>query len=1097
MYLYLDFSNLIAGLAVIGFLAWLLRRHLNALKQRLADQEARLETAENILSVANLRLKALEGQTGAAQKPPADGAATAAAEAAPSSTEATVTPPADKASEASPPLLAPAAANSPDDTVAADAGDRPAGPDLPPPLPPRAPVDEPVPAAARAGPQAELPARSLEETIGSRWAIWVGGLAFALGGLFLVRYSIEAGLFGPRIRMAVAALAGLLAMAGGEIVRRRQDRLGPEADRLAQTPAILTAAGVLILFGVAYAAHAVYGWVPSSVGFVTMGLVSLVAIALAIPHGTALAGLGLVGSFATPLLVVATEPRPYPLFGFFAVVLVAAAALSRLKEAGWVLVLGLAGTAFWLVLDARFSAAPVPWASLIALAAMVGAVAAVWLAARDEPESLAVAIAGRVGVPVFAAALLTLLAALYALGSMGLTDASVRHAAGITALLLLFMALWRPGGIHGAPAGALLVSGVLAGWMLDQVDAVGVVTNALGEGGDRLLASGPAPDETAYLVYAFALAVPFLAACVLMAWRLAQARMTAMLWAFSGVLPSLVALVLAVASYARWDEDYAYGPAALAIAALIAAGAWVVWGREEADRPLYSASAVLFVAASLPLGLAVHLLATAAWTGILLAAIALALVLASARDGHPVFGWIAALGAAVVLVRFAVDPTVADPQALSTTPVLNWLTPGYFLPAIAFALSARSLRRMGATTPRNLMEAFALTAAMAGAAMLIRHGMNDGVVTFGGPVTLGEQSLYTLLAFGASFAVVRLDANAPSPVLRYGSMLLGGAGVVLAALRHLVWLNPVWTGETVGTWPLVNLLMPAYLLPGLMAAIVAWQAIGRRPLPYVQLIAGVAGLLLFAWLNLEIRHVWQGPSLAWENPTRIGELYTYPVAWLLLSLAFGLAPREVRPSRGLEWASLALGAAAAAFAFTINLFVANPYFGNDWVGTWPLVNWLAYGFLLPGILAASVARQSADRRPAPFVQSMGAISALLLFAWLNLEIRHLWQGPYLGDWKATSDGETYTYSAAWLVVGLGLLVAGLRLDRQVLRAASGVLVVLTVLKVFLFDMAELEGVLRAASFMGLGASLIGIGLFYQRVLGRMKAVTPPAEGQGG
>ncbi|WP_292544933.1 DUF2339 domain-containing protein, partial [Mesorhizobium sp.] len=41
-----------------------------------------------------------------------------------------------------------------------------------------------------------------------------------------------------------------------------------------------------------------------------------------------------------------------------------------------------------------------------------------------------------------------------------------------------------------------------------------------------------------------------------------------------------------------------------------------------------------------------------------------------------------------------------------------------------------------------------------------------------------------------------------------------------------------------------------------------------------------------------------------------------------------------------------------------------------------------------------------------------------------------------------------------------------------------------VMKVFLFDMSELEGVLRALSFIGLGAVLIGIGLFYQRLLTR-------------
>ena len=46
------------------------------------------------------------------------------------------------------------------------------------------------------------------------------------------------------------------------------------------------------------------------------------------------------------------------------------------------------------------------------------------------------------------------------------------------------------------------------------------------------------------------------------------------------------------------------------------------------------------------------------------------------------------------------------------------------------------------------------------------------------------------------------------------------------------------------------------------------------------------------------------------------------------------------------------------------------------------------------------------------------------------------------------------------------------------------LIAVAVAKVFLFDMSELEGVLRALSFIGLGVVLIGIGLFYQKLLTR-------------
>jgi uncharacterized membrane protein len=70
----------------------------------------------------------------------------------------------------------------------------------------------------------------------------------------------------------------------------------------------------------------------------------------------------------------------------------------------------------------------------------------------------------------------------------------------------------------------------------------------------------------------------------------------------------------------------------------------------------------------------------------------------------------------------------------------------------------------------------------------------------------------------------------------------------------------------------------------------------------------------------------------------------------------------------------------------------------------------------------------------------------------------------------------------WLLLGVIVLVAGVRFNSRALRLGSAALVILSVAKVFLYDMRELEGVLRAVSFMGLGAVLIGIGLLYQKML---------------
>jgi uncharacterized membrane protein len=70
-----------------------------------------------------------------------------------------------------------------------------------------------------------------------------------------------------------------------------------------------------------------------------------------------------------------------------------------------------------------------------------------------------------------------------------------------------------------------------------------------------------------------------------------------------------------------------------------------------------------------------------------------------------------------------------------------------------------------------------------------------------------------------------------------------------------------------------------------------------------------------------------------------------------------------------------------------------------------------------------------------------------------------------------------------------LLVFGLWRASRDVRVASGLFVVAAVLKVFLYDLAQLEGILRALSFIGLGAVLIGIGLVYQKLVFRRSSQT--------
>ena len=144
---------------------------------------------------------------------------------------------------------------------------------------------------------------SFEERFGTRWTVWVGGVALAFGGFFLVRYSIEQGWFGPGMRIFLGALLALALIAAGEWARRKENLSGIGGVPAAHIPSILTAAGTAVAYADIYAAFALYEFIGAGAAFILLGIVALATLAAALVHGPALAGLGLVGAYVTPLIV--------------------------------------------------------------------------------------------------------------------------------------------------------------------------------------------------------------------------------------------------------------------------------------------------------------------------------------------------------------------------------------------------------------------------------------------------------------------------------------------------------------------------------------------------------------------------------------------------------------------------------------------------------------------------------------------------------------------------------------------------------------------------------------------------------------------------
>jgi uncharacterized membrane protein len=212
----------------------------------------------------------------------------------------------------------------------------------PPPLPSHLPP--PAPPAPAASPPRSI---SFEERFGTRWVVWVGGIALALGGIFLVRYTIQQGLIGPAVRIALGALLAVALIGVGEWARRKERLLGLPGLPSADIPSILTAAGTIVAYATVYAAYALYNFLPPGAAFILLGLVALATLAAALLHGPTLAGLGVVGAFVAPLLVASEEPDYWSLYIYIAVVTAAAFALARARLWLWLAVTAIVLGALW------------------------------------------------------------------------------------------------------------------------------------------------------------------------------------------------------------------------------------------------------------------------------------------------------------------------------------------------------------------------------------------------------------------------------------------------------------------------------------------------------------------------------------------------------------------------------------------------------------------------------------------------------------------------------------------------------------------------------------------------------------------------------
>jgi uncharacterized membrane protein len=1081
--------------------------------------------------------------------------------------------------------------------------------------PPQPMVPPPAPLAAASRPQfkAVVPEQgfgaargfSIDKFFAGNWLVWIGGIALALGGGFLVKYASDAGVFGPEVRLIGAGLLAFALIVGGEFLRRRPlaKAFGPVGADLA--PAILTAAGLFIAYADIYAAHAIYPLLGSTAAFILLALTSFAALGFSLLHGRPIGLLGLLGAHLVPLLVQSAAPQLLPLFVFLGVVTITSVGIFR-RQGWWGMTLvALAGNVMWTLVGILQSAATLrnlPDTQMILGVFML--VTAVVIGTRWQPGlPFILPDKGKDATTPHTGALprdmidgIALMAGIFICGLMftavllSAYRVPMIWLGGILLALLFARAATRRGLdlLAVVTAGALFLAlliwtiGRTSGWRVEN--QIWFYVWACGLGGGSVLMIQLAPKRGVPALWAITAVASLVCGYLLGFGFLGDAQRSGQ-WGLIGAGTALVPFAgLAQLRHSR---------SRLSLQSIYAWGFFIL---------VTLALAATFSQNHLTLALAATvLLAALSYRSLRL----------------PSLQWIAGALALLVLARLAFNPDLFT--LVVTPPVWNWLLPVYGGAAGVFFVSQRIFRQADAKPMLlNLLEATSIGLAVMLVSLNIRSFIaQDSKLT--GEYGFVEQSMQSIAWLGFSLGLGAVRRQNVSIIIKAARWILFAMALGNILLFQLISASPLITSLDIGKLPIANALALGLLVPGVMLLVMMLFG-ERREEKLYPAIAGGAGLsLCLVWSALELRHAFQGPVITLSRATTAMELYSYPILFLLWGVALYLVP-PVQKRTHLRLIQIFIFMLGCLMFAVSTCFINLPLFHSLMTGAWPLINLIGFGFLLPGllllgfmylaekrndrdlaqgagilgvlalivwsvlelrhafmgqILNASLGWQAAEaysypllllgwsfvlrqvpwtknrpglrhvgtaaffagigwvvlgnmltlspllnswsmgalpganllalaylvpagviawlgtrekpEMPALLLKVLWALSGLLVFVWCNLTLRHVFQGPVLSLTRPYTSSEYYGYSLLWLVMSALLFFAAVRTRHKWLEYAFMGLTLLTIAKVFLFDMSALSGVLRAVSFMGLGAALVGLGLLYRRFLHRQVA----------
>ncbi|MFN2099785.1 DUF2339 domain-containing protein [Altererythrobacter sp. MF3-039] len=644
--------------------------------------------------------------------------------------------------------------------------------------------------------------------------------------------------------------------------------------------------------------------------------------------------------------------------------------------------------------------------------------------------------------------LLVLGAVLPALASAGRFTRYLRLGAAALASMQLAVLVDAGGYSELAWGLYLLMAAALAylGWRNDKVREASAFAAAIGV---FLLMQWPDPSASFFALVAASLAVILAGAPLALAY-LQRERLLDL--AQIGAVPLALAMV-AYSQFGSFDGNSVEGLLALATAVLASlplVGAWLI-----ADRVRPTSFAAL-CASGLAMVFTAMLMVTPPWS----APVAALPSLAAAA-------WLCHTRGANALVNVFWGGGAVAALALIATPD--------FFDEFERVVGMSG----GSETVRALMRWLAVTASFAALAWLEqriefkRAAEALAAALFYG--TLAQVLPADVLAGMAALLAIALVYVMPARIAAQSTL---AAIAFLWALEPLgMWLgaglsslasDPVFVIDLPEPFEVLTRLLPAAFALALLRVPDSAGRHAQLALRAIAITLALAGLhtlfkQLFAIETLSAfvdygmieRTIWQALILG--------------AAWIAMK-----APHKFETQRTL---GAALAAAALVHFALYTGIIHNPLWDRQSVGPAPIANLALLAYAIAAAAALSL-RAWLTARWHPLFD--GLVVLLTSLGALTL-LRQIFAGAIPVD-APLGPTEDLLRSVIGIALAIGFLILGAHRKERSWRVGSLVLMLIAVAKVFIFDAAGLEGLIRIASFMALGFSLIGIGWIYSRQL---------------